>query len=82
MQIGMVTGHTRILGESQGYLGLPIRDELITGTVGGEGTPAMVTAWIPTPDEIARIAADAPIHLRILGTGHPPVMLDVGEVPE
>lgn len=82
MMIGRVVGCTRVLGKSQGYLGLPIRDELINCSVGGEGTPAMVTAWIPTPDEIAKIVAGAPIHLRILGTGHPPVMLDVGDVPE
>lgn len=82
MMIGRVDGCTRVLGKSQGYLGLPIRDELIHERVNGPGTPSMVTAWIPTPEEIEKIVAGAPIHLRILGTGHPPVMLDVGNVPQ
>jgi hypothetical protein len=78
MQIGMIEGATRILGKSQGYLGLPLRDEAINCTVGGEDTPAMVTAWLPTPDELARLNAGAAVHLRIIGTQHPPVMVDVG----
>lgn len=81
MFIGHVIGATRTIGKSQGYLGLPIRDELINCTVNGPETPAMVTAWIPTPEEIARIVAGAPVHLRILGTLHPPVMLEVGDAP-
>lgn len=82
MQIGYVTGATRVLGKSQGYLGLPVRDELIHCDVGGEGTPSMVTAWFPTPDELDRLLAGAPIHLRLLGTAHPPVMIEVGQAPE
>lgn len=81
MMIGHIQGATRVLGKSQGYIGLPLRDEMINCTVGGEGTPAMVTAWEPTPEEIRRIVAGAPIYLRILGTQHPPVMMDVGDVP-
>ena len=71
-----------MLGKSQGYMGLPVRDEVLTCTVNGEGTPCMTTAWLPTPDEIARIVAGAPVHLRIMGTAHPPVMVEVGETPE
>lgn len=82
MIIGRIEGATRVIGKSQGYLGLPLRDEVINCTVNGGGTPAMVTAWHPTPAEIAMIAAGAPIHLRILGTQHPPVMVEVGPVPD
>lgn len=82
MQIGMIAGATRILGKSQGYLGLPIRDDVIACTVNGEGTPAMTTAWLPTPREIEAIVMGAPVHVRILGTQHPPIMVEVGEVPE
>lgn len=82
MQIGVISGHTRILGKSQGYLGLPLRDVRINCTVGGEGTPAMETAWFPTPKEIEAINAGAPVILRIIGTAHPPVMVDVGDPPE
>lgn len=81
MQIGRIDGATRVLGQSQGYLGLPVRDEVIECDVGGF-TPAMVTAWLPTAEEIAAIVTGAPIYLRLLGTAHPPVMLMVGEPPE
>ncbi|EHK56863.1 hypothetical protein [Allomesorhizobium alhagi] len=81
MQIGRIEGCTRVLGKSQGYIGLPLRDVVINCTVGGVGTPAMETAWFPTPKEIEAINAGAPVILRVVGTGHPPVMLFVGEVP-
>jgi hypothetical protein len=77
MQIGMIDGMTRVLGKSQGYLGLPIRDEQSE-----DGSPSMSSAWHPTPDEIERIATGAPVYLTIQGQGHPPVMLWVGEAPK
>lgn len=71
-----IDGATRRIGKAQGYLGLALRD-----TATDDGTPVMVSAWEPTPDEIAKIAAGAPVYLWVYGTGHPPVMLTVGEVP-
>lgn len=82
MQIGRVKDATRVIGKSQGYLGLPLRDELINCTVGGEGTPSMVTAWHPTPKELKALNAGAPVHVRIIGNMHPPIMVEVGDVPE
>jgi hypothetical protein len=82
MQIGRIQGATRELGKGQGYIGLPLRDVIINCTVGGPSTPAMETAWLPTPDEIAAIVAGAPIILRVIGTAHPPVMLTVGDPPQ
>lgn len=81
MVIDRIDGATRVLGKSQGYLGLPLRDVMINCAVGGPDTPAMETAWLPTPDELARIAAGGPVILRVLGTQHPPVMLSVGPAP-
>jgi len=81
MEIGRISGCTRVLGKSQGYYGLPIRDEVMNDSVTGPNTPVMVTAWFPTPDELAAINAGAPVHLRIVGTSHPPVMMAVGEIP-
>lgn len=81
MMIGRIEGCTRVLGKSQGYLGLPVRDLVIADAVNGPGTPAMETAWLPTPAEIEKIRAGAPIILRLIGSGHPPAMIDVGEVP-
>ena len=72
MMINAIEGCTRRIGKSQGYLGLPLRDEVVNGT------PQMVTSWQPTPNELTALAAGAPIYLTVLGTGHPPVMLTVG----
>lgn len=75
MMINAIDGCTRRIGKSQGYLGLPLRDEVVNGT------PQMVTSWQPTPNELTALAAGAPIYLTVLGTGHPPVMLTVGAAP-
>lgn len=75
MMIKRIAGCTRVLGKSQGYLGLPIRDEVMNDSVTGPQTPVMVTAWEPTPDELAVLNAGGTIYLRIVGTGHPPVMM-------
>jgi len=77
--IARIPHATRTIGKSQGYLGLPLRDEVRNTTVDGPATPCMVTAWEPTPEELARLNLGACVHLVILGTAHPPVMLEVGE---
>ncbi len=77
-----VAGATRVLGKNQGYFGLPVRDELIEEAVNGTETPCMVTAWEPTPDELARLTAGAHVHVRILGTAHPPIVVEVGNSPK
>lgn len=76
MIINAIEGATRRIGKSQGYLGLPLRDEVV------DGVPRMVSSWQPTPAEAAAIAAGAPIYLTVLGTAHPPVLLQVGATPE
>lgn len=80
MMIARIPNATRTIGKSQGYLGLPLRDEVRNTTVDGPQTPCMVTAWEPTPDELERLNAGASVHLIVLGTVHPPVMLEVGAV--
>lgn len=77
MQIAMIDGCTRVCGKSQGFLGLPIRDYKLDN-----GQPVMLSAWTPTPDEIAAIVAGANIIVSIWGTSPPPMMLTVGSVPE
>lgn len=81
MQVGVIEGTTRVVGKSQGYNGLPIRDEVTNCSVNGPNTPAMITAWLPTPAELAAINAGAPIHVRILGRVPPPMMVMVGSIP-
>jgi hypothetical protein len=82
MIIARIDGATRSVGKGQGYLELHIRDEVVNCAVTGEGTPAMVTAWIPTPKELEAINAGAPITVRIIGVAHPPIMVGVGKAPE
>ena len=82
MIIARIPGATRVLGKSQGYLGLPIRDEIRNTTVDGPETPCMVTAWEPTPEELVRLNQGACIYLTVVGVAHPPVLLEVGEPAE
>jgi hypothetical protein len=77
MIAGRIADATRVIGKSQGYIGLAVKDVLTSDCV-----PVMTTAWHPTPDEIARIVAGAPVYLHILGNAHPPVKLSVGDAPE
>lgn len=84
MHAGRISGTTRTLGppadwnkEDDGPCGrLAIRDEPTTAGIG------MTSAWFPTPEEIIRLQAGAPIYLTIIGMEHPPVDLQVGAVPE
>ena len=82
MLIGRPEGATRVVGRSQGYLGLPILDKEIVDPVSGELFNVMTTSWIPTGKEIEAIVAGAPIHVHIFGSTHPPIYLDVGDVPK
>jgi hypothetical protein len=82
MLVGAIDGATRVVGKSQGYLGLPIRDEVINCSVNGQNTPAMLTAWLPTPAELAWLNAGGPVLVRILGTTPPPMNVMVGVPPE
>lgn len=81
MMIGTINGATRILGKAQGYLGLPVKDELIDCPTNGPKTHAMTTAWIPSDKEIEAIKQGAAVHVRILGDAHPPMHVEVGPPP-
>jgi hypothetical protein len=72
---------TRTLGKSQGYLGLPIRDVIIHDKTSGQMIQAMQSTWEPTPNELENLNKGARVILTIVGTGHPPVMLDVSDPP-
>ncbi len=83
MQIGRIEGCTRVLGKSQGYLGLPLRDITINDSVNGPDTPAMETAWFPTPAELEAISAGAPVSAGARhrpSAGHAHRQADGGEV--
>lgn len=71
MLIKRIAAATRVLGKAQGFLGLPVRDEDI------DGMAVMTTAWEPTPDEIERISRGAAVYIRLGGSMHPPIRVDV-----
>jgi len=84
MMIARLQQSTRVLGKSQGYLGLPVRDVIYP-----DGTPGMQTCWTPTPDELEKLAKGANIIVELLGNiqdvdgrSHPPIKLSVGKIPE
>jgi hypothetical protein len=73
-----IAGATRYLGAPKDWqpeddgpcAHLAIQDAALDG-----GTPVMVSAWEPTPGELAAMNAGKPVYLQIVGTAHPPVML-------
>lgn len=73
-----------IAGKAQGFLGLAICYGTTTDpNFPGTTFPTMTTAYQPTPDEVERIVAGAPIVLQELG--RPPITpraIWVGEVPQ
>lgn len=84
MLIKRIEGATRNLGAPSGWdpdihgmcSVLPIAD-IPDPTTGNW----MVSAWEPTPEEIARIVAGGSIHLWVQGTLHPVVSMTVGGEP-
>lgn len=76
MMIARIEGATRVCGEAQGYEPLPLRDETTPC-----GVPVMVTAWTPTPAELAALNAGASVQVSIAGRIPPPMIVKVGPVP-
>jgi hypothetical protein len=81
MEIGNIPGATHQLGapekwdaEKNGPCAvLPARLEHLGDS------PCFASMWIPTREEIVLIARGHPIILRVVGGGHPPVMLSVDD---
>lgn len=82
MLINRIPGATRVIGKVQGYLGLPIRDDVVECSVNGPNTPSMTTSWQPTPEELDRLQQGASVHVTLLGRSHPPIIVSVGEAPD
>lgn len=72
MLIGHIRGATHILrgpADMDNCADLPvIRDE-----------GRMVSAWLPTPEELRLLNSGQPVYLHIWGSVHPPVVLTVPE---
>lgn len=72
-------GCTRTLGEAQGYIPLPLRDEMIIDAATGLETPCMITTWQLSMDEKLRLMSGQPLVLRVLGTRWAPCLIYVGD---
>jgi len=79
MQIARIEGANRVCGQSQGYLGLPIRDEMIIDKATGKLTNIMHTAWEPTPKEIEMLINGGKIIVSIIGLSPQPILLTVSK---
>lgn len=73
---GKVQGETRVLGKSQGYKGLSVKDD------NQDGVHIMRSVWLPNTDELERLQNGASVVLLVAGTMHPPVMVEVGDAPK
>ena len=77
MEIERIEGHTRLLAtEQRQYRPLYIRDQEL------DGVNYMTSQWRPDAEDIAKIVMGAPLLLSIAGTGHPPVLVHLGPIPE
>lgn len=76
MDIVDFEGHTRILGEAQGFRGLPIKDIHYVDE-NENRIPAMLSVWKPTEEELMHLMYGGYIMLSVMGTVHPPVKIDV-----
>lgn len=47
-----------------------------------DATPHMESWWEPSPADLALLNAGGRVRLNVVGTGHPPVWLDVVPLPE
>lgn len=82
MQIGRIPGTTRVLGKTQGYLGLPIRDKEMFDKALEKKVNSMTSAWLPTPKELEILNSGGAVHVTIFGPDHPPMLVSCGEPPE
>lgn len=81
MNIERIAGCTRMIGESQGYIGLPLRDEIVTDSATGATVCQMTSRWRPTPEELTALLNGGCVYLSVFGhpvkPSHPPVRLYV-----
>ena len=68
MQIGVIENANCIMRGN----GADIADLMVLRTENG-----FVSAWFPTPAELAALNQGAPVYLFIYGNAHPPVMVGV-----
>lgn len=75
MIIGHIEGATRTLlapSDNPEVKPLGIRDIVYEG-----GIPAVMSAWMPSPEELKALNAGEPVYLSIFGTNMPPAFVGV-----
>lgn len=77
-------GAVRSVGARQGYLGISVLYGSCVLCLDGRDitAPTVVTAWEPTPDELAALSAGASVMLELLAQAQPPMRIWVGTPPE
>lgn len=86
MLIRRINGCTEVIGEDQGYLGLPIRKVKKPTNIAGviRSLEHIETAWEPTPKELALLNQGQSVILSVLTFGGPvpPQNVYVEPIPE
>lgn len=82
MKVGKIKNSTRTIGESQGYIGLPLRESYQPNAISimpGISLPGKVleSLWEFSTEDVLAIYGGAPLILTVIGDGHPPVILRV-----
>jgi hypothetical protein len=69
MDIIPIAGHTRVLGKAQGYMAMPIKDEIFADSDVENHQIHIMSGWFkPTVEELSMILAGGVIEVSILGT--------------
>ncbi len=79
MQIKKIKGFDMILGESQGYSGLPVRITKTFDPVSQRTVIQLETEWKPSTEELALLNQGKSIIVSLYSPVHPPIMLTVGD---
>ena len=86
MLIRRINGCTEVIGEDQGYLGLPIRKVMKPTSIAGQTRTLehIETAWEPTPKELALLNQGQSVILSVLTFGGPvpPQNIYVEAIPD
>jgi hypothetical protein len=77
---GKPSNEIACIGESQGYRGLYVHFGLTFDHASEKQTTQLTTAYMPSPDELARLNAGKPIEISIINVRqHPPIRVSVPE---
>jgi hypothetical protein len=79
MIVKKIKGYDVILGESQGYQGLPVRVTVAFDPTVHCDVPTFTSQWTFSDEERLAIASGSDVFLMVQTQMHPPVNLVVGD---